>query len=322
MQKPSVSVIIVSYKCAEALIKTLESVTKQDYDGPVEVIVFDNASGDGTVAAAKRFPEIRLIESPENVGFAKANNAAVKESMGEYLFILNPDVILPQGLLPRLTDYLTENEDVGAVGPTVVGRSNSLQKYCAWKGYSLPAAIVDACGLRLRVTDYLFRKGCFYGDGFYAGEPKDVFSISGSCALVRRKAFDAAGGFDERYFLFGEDLDLFCTMRRKGFKVVYLPAGPAVHMTGASMGLYNPVVGAAGIKSSILYTIKYRGIKIGLALRILGLVSLGLQYAVLKLAAALRAEETRFSRRADYIGEVIKILTGRSPSNLEQSCCK
>jgi GT2 family glycosyltransferase len=322
MRKPSVSVIIVSYKCAEVLTKTLKSVSMQDYDGSVEVMVFDNASDDGTVAATKRFPEVRLIESRENVGFAKANNAAVSESVGEYLFILNPDVILPQGLLSRLTDYLTENEDVGAVGPTLVGRSGRLQKYCAWKGYSSPAAIIDACGLRSRITDYLFRKDCFYGDGFYAGEPKEVFSISGSCALVRRRAFEAAGGFDERYFLFGEDLDLFRTMRLKGFKVVYLPAGPAVHVTGASMGLYNPVVGAAGIKSSVLYTVKYQGIKVGLTLQILGFVSLGLQYAILKLAAALRAEETPLSRRADYVGEVIKILTGRSSSNSKQSCCK
>jgi N-acetylglucosaminyl-diphospho-decaprenol L-rhamnosyltransferase len=322
MRKPSVSVIIVSYKCAEALVKTLESVIMQDYDGPVEVIVFDNASDDDTVAAAKRFPEVRLIESPENVGFARANNAAVKESVGKHLFILNPDMILPQGLLSRLNEYLTENEDVGAVGPTLVGRSGRLQKYCAWKGYFLPAAIADACGLRSRITDYLFRKSCFYGDGFYTGEPKEVFSISGSCALVKRKAFEAAGGFDERYFLFGEDLDLFRTMRLKGFKVVYLPAGPAVHLTGASMGLYNPVVGAAGIRSSVLYTAKYRGIKVGLALRILGLVSLGLQYAILKLTAALRPEETPFSRRADYTGKVIKILIGGSFNKPEQSCCK
>lgn len=321
MQKPSVSVILVSYKCAEALIKTLESVNKQDYGGPVEIIVIDNASDDGTVAAAKRFPEIRLIESPENIGFAKANNAAVKESTGEYLFILNPDIILPQGLLSRLTDYLAENEDVGTVGPTIVGYSGRLQKYCAWKRYSLPAAIVDACGLRSRITDYLFRKSCFYGDGFYAGKAKEVSSISGSCAVIRRRAFEAAGGFDERYFLFGEDLDLFRTIRLKGFKVVYLPTGPAVHMTGASMGSYNPVVGAAGIKSSILYNIKYRGIKVGLALQILGFVSLGLQYAVLRLATALRPEETPFSRRANYVGEVIKILTGRSSNNLKQSCC-
>jgi GT2 family glycosyltransferase len=312
MGKPSITIIIVSYRCAEALVNTLESVVTQSYDGPVEVIVFDNASGDDTPAAAKRFSEVRLIESQENVGFAKGNNAAVNESRGEYLFILNPDVILPQGLLSQLVDYLIENENVGAVGPTLVERSGRLQKYCAWKDYPLTAAIIDATGLRSWIAGHLLRKGCFYKDSFYAGEPKEVFSISGSCALVKREAFKTAGGFDERYFLFGEDLDLFHTIRRKGFNVVYLPCGPAVHTTGASMGLYNPIVGAAGIESVIMYNTKKRGKAIGFLLQAVALSSLGLQLATLKLAAALRPDETSFSRSANYVHEVIKLLAGKS----------
>jgi GT2 family glycosyltransferase len=309
--KPSIDVIIVSYRCAEALAETLESVAAQSYDGQVETLVVDNASGDGTAEVARGFRNVELIESPENVGFARANNLGTRETAGEFIFILNPDVILPPGLLSQLVDYLIEHPDVGAVGPTLVEPTGRLQKYCAWKGYTLLAGVGDAVGVSRGSIGRLFNVGCFYPDRYYEGAPKDVFSLSGACVLIRRRAFDAAGGFDERYFLFGEDLDLFRTIRRRGFRVVYLPSGPAVHKTGASMGTFDPHVGAAGIESVVLYNRKFRGPLKALSLLAAAYVSLAVRFTVFRLVAALRPEATAASRRARYYKNVMRILSGK-----------
>jgi N-acetylglucosaminyl-diphospho-decaprenol L-rhamnosyltransferase len=309
--KPSIDVIIVSYRCREVLPEALKSVAAQRYGGPVETTVVDNASGDGTADAARDFPNVRLIESPVNLGFARANNLGVRETTGEFVFILNPDVILPPGLLSQLSDYLIEYPDVGAVGPTLVESSGWLQKYCAWKNYTLLAGVSDAIGVSRGPIGKFFHQGCFYPDRYYEGAPKDVFSLSGACVLIRRKVFYAASGFDERYFLFGEDLDLFCTIRRKEFRVVYLPSGPAVHMTGASMGTFDPYVGAAGIESVVLYNLKYRGRLKALSLLVAAYVSLAVRFTVFRFMAALRPEAAGASRRARYYRNVMRILSGK-----------
>lgn len=309
--KPSIDVISVSYRCEEALAETLASVAAQSYDGQIETLVVDNASGDGTPEFARGFRNVKLIESSENVGFARANNLGARETTGEFIFILNPDVILPPELLSQLADYLIECPDVGAVGPTLVEPSGRLQKYCAWKNYTLLASVGDAIGVSRGSFSKFFHRGCFYPDRYYEGAPKDVFSLSGACVLIRRRAFDAAGGFDERYFLFGEDLDLFRTIRRKGFRVVYQPSGPAVHITGASMGTFDPHVGAAGIESVVLYNCKYRGRLKALLPLVAAYVSLAVRFAVFRLMAALRPEATDASRRARYYRNVMRILSGK-----------
>lgn len=309
--KPPVNIIIVSYRCADTLRGTLKSVAAQRYDGPVETIVVDNASGDDTTDVARGFPNVRLIESTVNLGFARANNLGVREATGEFIFILNPDVILPPELLTQLADYLIEHADVGAVGPTLVEPPGSLQKYCAWKDYTFLACVGDAIGVSRGLLKRFFYNGCFYPNRYYESALKDVFSLSGSCTLVRRNAFDNAGGFDERYFLFGEDLDLFRTIRRKGFRVVYLPSGPAVHITGASMGTLDSSVGAAGIESVVLYNQKYRSRLKALLLLAAAYVSLATRFTIFRLMAALRPETTTASRRARYYKSVLSILSGK-----------
>jgi GT2 family glycosyltransferase len=309
IKKPAITVIIVSYKCPEPLKETLSSVMAQRYEGPVETVVVDNASRDETPEIVKRFPNVKLIESRENLGFARANNLGAREGEGDFLFILNPDIVLPQGLLSRLADYLTDDPRVGAVGPTLIEKTGRLQKYCAWKNYTTAAAIADVIGLSEGLPRRFLRAGCFYPHDLYYGEPKEVFSLSGSCALIRKEAFLAAGGFDERYFLFGEDLDLFRTIRRKGFRVVYLPSEPVVHMTGASMASFNPVVRIAGIESPILYNQKYRGAITGLMLMAAAYFSASARLAFFSFGAALRPEETAASRRARYYQKVIEILS-------------
>ncbi|UCE27446.1 MAG: glycosyltransferase family 2 protein [Candidatus Coatesbacteria bacterium] len=310
--KPSISTIIVSYRCAEALAETLESLAAQSYDGPTETVVVDNASGDGTPEVARGFRNVKLVESPENVGFAQANNLGIHETAGEFIFVLNPDVILPSELLAELADYLIEHPDVGAVGPTLTDSSGDLQKYCAWKDYTFIAAVGDAIGVSQGLLKRVFYIGCLYREQYYDSDPKNVFSLSGSCALIRRKTFDAAGGFDERYFLFGEDLDLFRTVRRKGFRVVYLPSGPAVHITGNSMGSFNPTVGAAGIESAVSYNRKYRGRLAGLLLLAAAYISLAMRFTFFRFVAALSPEMTAASRRVDYYKNVLRIVSGKA----------
>lgn len=318
MDRPSITAVIVSYRCPETLEGTLRALLSQDYKGPVETIIVDNASGDGTPDVARRFPGVRLVELPENVGFARANNVGVREGTGEYVLILNPDAVLPAGLLGELARYLDGDSSAGAVGPTLVDRTGKLQRYCARRAYTFLEGLADVADLKEGLLGWLFSSGGLYPQEYYERGPKEVFSLSGSCALIRREAFEAAGGFDERYFLFGEDVDLFRTIHEKGFKVVYLPVGPVVHLTGTSMGAFNPTVGAEGIKSAVNYNRKYRGRLVALCLASAAFLSLSLRYAAARVIAALKPQETSFSRRARYYGDVIKLLSRRGPTKLER----
>lgn len=219
-----ISVVIVTFNNEKTIKECLGSLLK--YSPGLEIIVIDNASIDKTCECIKQFfPQVLLIESSSNLGFGKANNLGAKRTKGEFLVFLNPDTILTEfGNLEKLKNVLIENPEYGLIGPKLSFPDNTYQKtvrrlptvWGAFKEYILNI------------------KGAY---DFY--DPQctnlcEVESIVGACMIIRKDLFEEIEGFDEKYFLYFEDLELCRSVKNKGFKIGYLPEVEIKHLVGAS----------------------------------------------------------------------------------------
>ena len=231
--KPLVSALVVSYNVRELLLRCLEAFYASS-DVPVDAVVVDNASSDGSAdAVCEAFPQARVLRQPRNLGFGRANNAGLALCEGRYVLLLNPDVLVKPGCVGRLADFLLVRPDVGAVGPRLVRPDGRLDPACR-RGFPTPStAFYRLVGLsRLLPQSPRFNR---YNMGFLPDtEAHEMDSGIGACLMVRRTALDQVGGFDADYFMYGEDIDLCHRLKHGGWKVWYEPAAVAVHVKGAS----------------------------------------------------------------------------------------
>ncbi len=220
---PLVSIVLVSYNDRAHLPAALRSIRDHAGDVSREVILVDNASTDGSLEAAAAFPEVRVIRNGANVGFARANNAAAASARGEFVLFLNTDAALGPGALAALLDDMAAHPETGASGPRLRdGRGKPQVSFG-----SRPTLVREAARKlvlnRLRASRLRSSRG-----------RRDTEWVSGAFLLARRAAFDAAGGFDEGFFLFFEDIDLCLRMRALGWTVAFVPAAEGFHAGGAS----------------------------------------------------------------------------------------
>ena len=237
MRKPRVSVVIVNWKTPELLARCLQSIKLEPQADDFEVWVVDNNSGDNSVEMLKSgFPYVRLIENKDNLGFSKACNQAIPESLGEYVLLLNPDTEVKDGAIGKLSDYLAEHPECGAVGPKVLNTDGTLQLACR---RSFPS--VKAAFFRVTYLSRLFPKNKTLSEYNLTFQDPDktveVDALSGSCMMVRRQAIDKIGLLDEDIFMFGEDIDWCWRIKQAGWSVFYLPSAVIYHVHGASSRL-------------------------------------------------------------------------------------
>jgi GT2 family glycosyltransferase len=235
MTAPSVrtSVCIVSWNVREDLLACLHSLVSAAKGVPVEVIVADNASADGTVdVVRKQFPEVKLICNQSNLGFAAATNQAMAAACGQFLLLLNPDTILPEGALGDVLDAADTHPEAGIVAPKLLNPDGTLQHSC--RRFPTPAAAL----FRHTVLGRLFPNNRWAAEYVMADWPheevREVDWVSGACMLVRRDLYDEIGPLDEGFFWGCEDVDYCLRAHRAGWKVVYAPRPAIVHRIGAS----------------------------------------------------------------------------------------
>src|SRR5271165_2289293 len=231
--KFTVSVIIVSWNARDYLMQCLASVSAEACRYPTEIIVFDNASSDGSAdAVAARYPNVRLIRNTENLGFAKANNIAVSASTGRYLCFVNSDVKLLPHSISGLVDFCEAHANVGMAGPRIVGGDGKLQRSC--RGF--PTVWNMFC--RALALDTLFpRNKAFTGYKLYhwpQDSPRPVDILNGCFWLVRREALNQVGPLDEEFFMYAEDMDWCKRFWTQGWQVFFVPSAEANHCGGAS----------------------------------------------------------------------------------------
>jgi hypothetical protein len=228
---PAVSAIVVSHNTREDLLRCLASL-RDLVRLPLETLIVDNASSDGSPEAVRRdFPEVRLLAQAENLGFARANNLALREARAPYLLILNSDAWVQAGAVEALAAVLDARPEVGIVGPRTVDPDGAIQ--VSFGPVLTPLAEARQ---RSRVRGVRERRPvALRAAEAAASREHEPGWVSASCLLARREALAALGGFDEGFFLYEEDVDLCVRARQAGWRVLFTPAAQVVHRLGRSM---------------------------------------------------------------------------------------
>jgi hypothetical protein len=228
------SIIIVNYNVKEFLQNLLHSITKSASNIQYEIIIVDNASDDGSVEFIKeKFPDVKLIANKKNLGFSKANNLGLKIALGKYILLLNPDTLLREDTLQKMIDFFESTSDAGLAGCKILNPDGSLQLACR---RSFPGPWTSFC--KVTGLSSIFPKSKIFAryNLTYLDENQtyEVDAISGSFMMMRKEVYEKVGGFDEEFFMYGEDLDLCYRIQKAGYKVYYVHDTQIIHYKGES----------------------------------------------------------------------------------------
>lgn len=225
--KPKLSVIILNYNTKELLSDCLKSVREHMNEVPMEVIVSDNSSNDGSQEMVKtKFPWVKFIEGP-NDGFSKGNNRAKPIINGEMVLFLNPDTVVHKDVFAKTVRYLEEHPKVGAVTCKLVLQNGQMDKDIRRR---FPTPWVSFQKLVLGQSRY------YYYEDIPESATHEVEAIQGAFFLTYKKLLDKVGWFDERYFFDGEDVDLCYQIHKEGYSLVYYPDTFITHLKGVTKG--------------------------------------------------------------------------------------
>lgn len=232
-KKSSLEIVIVNYNAQFWLKKTLMSLKKFYLDQAyhqVKVTVVDNASEDDSVAMVKRnFRWANLIQAEANLGFAAANNLALKKTQADYVMLLNSDVeFTAESDLDQLVDYLNQHPKVAVITPKVIFTDGSIDPACHRGEPTLWASLTYFLKLEsLMPNSKIFGQ---YHQGFKdLNQVHQVDAVSGAAMVVRKKAMDQVGLLDERFFMYAEDLDWCFRFRQAGWQIIFYPQVKLIH---------------------------------------------------------------------------------------------
>jgi N-acetylglucosaminyl-diphospho-decaprenol L-rhamnosyltransferase len=285
------SIVIVNYKVRELLRACLRSLPAATEGLETEVFVVDNASDDGSVEMIREaFPEVRLTASAENLGFTRGNNVAIRDCVGRYVLLLNPDTEPEPGSLARLVQFMEAHPRAGACGPKLLNTDGTLQH----NGRRFPTLwreLLAVTGV-LSLTAGHFERALTYGRDDFDVEC-EVDQVSGACILARRSVIEAVGMLDERFFMFYEEVEWCHRVRAAGWEVWYVPESRVTHHWMGSVSQNSHRMTAELLKSQVLYYQKTDGPLAAVAAR--GIMGLGLlKNDLLHLGAAVKRVLRRF----------------------------
>jgi GT2 family glycosyltransferase len=228
-------VVIVSYECRELIRRCLRSIERQRADLRLDVVVIDNDSSDGTVDAVRtEFPWVSVVPARANLGFSRANNLALRHEAGHRpILLLNPDTELPEGALRACLHQLERMPEVGVLGPRLVRADGTLDHACK-RGFPTPgAAITYFLGLE-RVFPGRRRLAAYTAGHVADDETAYVDAVNGAFMLIRAETYADVGQLDERFWMYGEDLDWCMRAHQAGWRVLYWPEVSVLHHKAAS----------------------------------------------------------------------------------------
>ena len=228
--KIAVSVIIVNWNTKDILQNCLDSIYQTIDNLPCEIIVVDNASSDGSAEMLQeRYPQVIKIYNKINCGFGAANNQAFAVMKGKYALLLNTDAILQPQAVNKLWNFCEANDNAAIVCGQLLHADGSKQNSVA----AFPSLLTLVINTSL--LEYLFPRR-FPSKRYEHKEPLEVDSAIGACMLIRKKALDEVGFFDERYFFYFEETDLAYAFHSKGWSVYHVPDAFIYHLQGQSIG--------------------------------------------------------------------------------------
>jgi GT2 family glycosyltransferase len=251
--RPDLSVIIVNWNTKELLLNCIGSLYRTVKGLSFEIFVVDNGSSDGSPDSVRRkFPEIVLIENQRNLGFARANNEALRRSKGRYALLLNTDVVLTDGAVERLAAFMERNPSVGVAGGQLFNVDGSKQN--SFDNFpSLTAEALNKSLLRILFPRRYPSKRVNYST------PMEVQSVIGACMIVRSQSIQEVGLLDEDYFFFLEETDWCYRMRRRRWQVCHVPQAKVIHLQGRTADLVKDRAKIEYYRSLYLFFKKHRG---------------------------------------------------------------
>ena len=228
------SVIIVSYNVRDYLRETLRSVIIAADNISHEITVVDNNSTDASPEMVrKEFPDVTLIASDTNEGFAAACNRGISRSSGEYLLVLNPDTDVQPDALEKALSFMREHHDAGAAGARMLDGSG---RFLPESKRGFPSPLTSL--FKFTGMGRVFPRSALFNGYYLGGKPEDEICradiLTGAFMMIRREALDRSGLFDTSFFLYGEDIDLSWRLRKTGYFNYYLPDVNIIHYKGRS----------------------------------------------------------------------------------------
>lgn len=237
VKKPSVSIIIVSFNVKKYILNCLKSIKKNYPKFKTELIIIDNNSLDGTFLFLERYKllKLKLIKNKKNIGFSKAINFCIKKSSGDIIILLNPDTIILNDSLNKIIEFsLNEkNKNIGIFGGKTYKSIGKQIHRTYFNKINFLTALFEFTNLKK-----IFPNNTFHKKFYYINKNKNkgmqVLGVSGGFMLIKRYVFEKIGYFDEKFFLYLEDIDFCLRARKKGIKSFYYPAAQIRHEFGAS----------------------------------------------------------------------------------------
>lgn len=234
IDNPHISIVIVNYRVKEYILLLLDSIQKATKGLSIEIIVVDNNSGDGSPEyLISAYKSVKIIKNVENVGFAKANNQAIEKTSGTYTLIINPDTVIQEDSLLRLKQYMDKNEKTAALGFKMFNPDGTFARESKRSVPDLKTGIFRASGLdKLLPNSTLF--GRRYLGWLDENEVTEVPVISGAGMFWRTSVLKELQGFDEAFFMYGEDDDLCYRVQNTDYNIRYFPPAKMLHFKGES----------------------------------------------------------------------------------------
>jgi GT2 family glycosyltransferase len=255
VEASALDIVIVSWNTRDLVARCLDSIQQHGPTNLVpEVFVVDNASADGTANMVRDcFPQVRLIENRANMGFASANNQALRRGTARYALMLNPDTEVQTGTLQTLVSFMDSNLQAGAAGARLLYPDGTLQAWCS------PVPTLARELWRLFHLDTVHRYAQYDMARWDDRTPRDVEMVPGTCLIVRREALHQVGLLDEDFFIYSEEVDLCERLRRHGWHVYWVPQAVVVHHAGQSTHQVAASMFLQLYRSKVVYFRKHHG---------------------------------------------------------------
>lgn len=230
------SIIIVHYNSWPLIQDCLLSIQQHLFNLDYEIIVVDNNSSDGSEEKIKNhFPEVIFIRNDENLGFAKANNKAIKTAKGKYLFLLNPDTLILDNGINDVIHYMENNPEVGLIGPCIVDKNfNIIHSFSTSKNFKEHCKEMFEDAFYIQHLQMIFKKNHLAPS---TSEPFHVGFVNGSAMIIRKNALRKVGLLDERFFFCAEEVDWCFRFNQNRFKIVYHPVLKVLHYGGSGQDI-------------------------------------------------------------------------------------
>ena len=260
------SIIILNYKSSKLIKYQLKKLANYNFQFDTEIIVIDNNSQDDIQEIVKEFPNVKFIQTGKNIGLCAANNLAVKQCGGKYIMILNPDIRIEQSTIEKLCETLKLNNDIGIIGPRLINADGSTQE----TSFNFPDIYYPLLRRTFLGETKIGRKWLYK----FLLRDKDrtknfeVDWLQGACFMIKKEVFDKINGYDEKIFMYLDDMDICRRVWGAGYSVYYMGEVSAIHLhqkmsadKNIFISIFTNKLSRIHIKSWLYYTKKYWGIK-------------------------------------------------------------